>query len=66
MRGFNLPDRRPAITDAELAWLTFLRSMCPDRVPDPTLRSIQALRLALVPAGHSLTGNVTTSAGGNL
>ncbi len=40
----KLPDRSPVVTDAELAWLTFLRDLHDGPVRSPTLRAVQALR----------------------
>lgn len=42
--GIKLPDRSLVVTDAELAWLTFLRDLHAGSVRQPTLASIQALR----------------------
>ena len=44
---FKLPDRSPIVTDAEMAWLTFLRDLHEGPVRQPTLAAIQALRNAL-------------------
>lgn len=41
---FKLPDRSPIVSDAELAWLTFLRDLHEGPVRQPTLAAIQALR----------------------
>jgi hypothetical protein len=35
------------VTENEAAWLEFLRLLCYDDVPGPTLLAIQALRLGL-------------------
>jgi hypothetical protein len=35
------------VTENEAAWLEFLRLLCYDNVPGPTLVSVQALRLGL-------------------
>lgn len=55
MNGFILPDQRSALSDEELEWLTFLRTISGGRVSSPTLRAVQALRIALgqVPPAHS-------------
>jgi hypothetical protein len=45
--GITLPDRSPVVTDAELAWLTFLRDLHEGPVRQPTLLAIQALRKAM-------------------
>ncbi|MHA6324550.1 hypothetical protein [Roseivivax sp. CAU 1753] len=45
--GFALPDTNPELTDAELAWVTFLRSIAVGQVPRPTLKAVQALRQVL-------------------
>jgi hypothetical protein len=44
----KLPDRSPVITDAELAWLTFLRDLHDGPVRQPTLVAVQALQQVLV------------------
>jgi hypothetical protein len=44
---FKLPDRSPILSDAELAWMTFLRDLHEGPVQQPTLAAIQALRKAL-------------------
>ena len=36
-----------ALTENEIAWLSFLRLLCGDNVPGPTLVAVQALRLGL-------------------
>jgi hypothetical protein len=45
--GIKTPDRSPVVTDAELAWLTFLRDMHDGPVRQPTLAAVQALRASL-------------------
>lgn len=45
--GIKIPDRSPVVTDAELAWLTFLRDLHDGPVRQPTLAAVQALRRAL-------------------
>lgn len=54
--GFRLPDRSPIITDAELAWLTFLRELHHGPVRPPALAAIQALRRALEWSAGRLLG----------
>jgi|GEM_PF-3521611 len=44
--GFKTPTDGP-ITANEIAWIVFLRLLTDDTDPKPTLRLIQALRLAL-------------------
>lgn len=44
--GMRLPDR-PVLTENELAWVSFLRAIAPGEDPAPTLRGVQALRVAL-------------------
>lgn len=51
MHDFVLPDDSARLTAHEAAWLVFLRAICPDNVPAPTLRGVQALRRALSPDG---------------
>jgi len=45
--GNNNPDTATTLTPNELAWISFLRQISNDRVPRPTLHSVQALRLGL-------------------
>ena len=45
--GIKIPDRSPVVTDAELAWLSFLRDLHVGPVRQPTLAAIQALRKAM-------------------
>jgi hypothetical protein len=43
LAGFRLPAAHP-LTDHEAAWVDVLRSITDDRVPAPTLRTVQGLR----------------------
>lgn len=52
MNTFQQPDHRLELTPAEHAWVGFLRDICDGDVPRPTLRAVQALRLALWSSGH--------------
>jgi len=45
--GNKNPDTPTKLTPNELAWISFLRQICNDRVPRPTLHAVQALRLGL-------------------
>lgn len=45
--GIEIPDRSLAVTDAELAWLTFLCDLHEGPVRQPTLAAVQALRKAM-------------------
>lgn len=45
--GIKLADRSPVVTDAELAWLTFLRDLYGGKVRSPSLHAVQALRASL-------------------
>lgn len=46
INGINLPDDSP-LTEDEVDWIGFLRLLSPGPVPAPTLRAVQALRMAL-------------------
>ena len=46
IKGIKLPDDS-ALTEDELDWVGFLRLLSPGPVPAPTLRAVQALRMAL-------------------
>ena len=44
--GCKLPSTAPP-SDTELAWIEFLRLICDDDVPGPTLPLMQGLRLLI-------------------
>jgi hypothetical protein len=46
VEGFKLPSILPA-TENERAWIEMLRCIVGDADPPPTLKAVQALRLAL-------------------
>lgn len=46
IKGIKLPDDS-ALTEDEVDWIGFLRLLSPGPVPAPTLRAVQALRMAL-------------------
>lgn len=46
VNGFRvLRDRH--VTQNELAWIEMLRAICGEDVPGPTLKAVQALRIAM-------------------
>jgi hypothetical protein len=44
---FRLPDISPVMTEAEMAWVVFLRDLHGGQVHPPTLRAVQALTRSL-------------------
>lgn len=47
MVDFAVPDLRAEMSAEELEWIVFLRIISGGSVPGPTLRGVQALRIAL-------------------